>query len=135
MRDLAALRAAPGWNPQSVIAKYFPAVADFYRAVQPEIRAIEARLDDDEARGLDTSCLRQALRELRWRFEYTADAACAAPRRNSLPRPESQGQKSNPTRNASKPLLLKCLRVTVVPLAGEWQRNFEPGLSRDTPQS
>jgi hypothetical protein len=50
-------------------------MADLYRAVQPEIRTIEARLDRDEACGLDTSCLRQALRELRWRFEYTADAA------------------------------------------------------------
>jgi len=57
-----------------VIVAYFPAMADFYRSVQPEIRSIEARLDRVEARGLDTSCLRQALRELRWRLEYTGDA-------------------------------------------------------------
>ena len=50
-------------------------MADLYRAVQPDIRPIEVRLDRDEALGLDTSCLRQALRELRWRLEYTADAA------------------------------------------------------------
>ena len=50
-------------------------MADLDRAVQPEIRPIEARLDREEAQGLDTSCLRQALRELRWRLEYTADVA------------------------------------------------------------
>jgi hypothetical protein len=55
----------------------FPAMVDFYQAVQPDIRAIEVRLDHDEARGLDTSCLRQALRELRWRLEYTSDLASA----------------------------------------------------------
>ena len=52
-------------------------MADLYRAVQPEIRPIEARLDCDEAIGLDTSRLRQALRELRWRLEYTGDPAAA----------------------------------------------------------
>ena len=52
-------------------------MADLYCAVQPEIRPIEARLDRDEAIGLDTSRLRQALRELRWRLEYTADSAAA----------------------------------------------------------
>ena len=67
------LRAPTGWSPQRAIATYFPAMADLYRAVQPDIRPIEARLDHDEALGLDTSCLRQALRELRWRLEYTAD--------------------------------------------------------------
>jgi len=50
-------------------------MADLCRAVQPDIRPIEARLDRDEAVGVDTSCLRQALRELRWRLEYTADEA------------------------------------------------------------
>ena len=60
-----------------MIATCFPAMADLYRDVQPDIRAIEARLDRDEARGLDTSCLRQALRELRWRLEYTSDVAGA----------------------------------------------------------
>jgi hypothetical protein len=48
---------------------------DLYRAVRCEIRPIEIRLDQDEALGLDTSCLRQAVRELRWRLEYTADPA------------------------------------------------------------
>jgi len=52
-------------------------MVDLYCAVQPEIRPIEARLDRDEAIGLDTSRLRQALRELRWRLEYTADSAAA----------------------------------------------------------
>jgi len=69
------LRAPAGWSPQRAIATYFPEMADLYRAVQPDIRPIEVRLDRDEALGLDTSCLRQALRELRWRLEYTADAA------------------------------------------------------------
>jgi hypothetical protein len=68
------LRAQAGWNPQRVISAYFPAMADLCRAVQPEVQAIQASLDRDEARGLDTACLRQALRELRWRLEYTADA-------------------------------------------------------------
>ena len=54
---------------------YFPAMADLCMALQPDIRPIEARLDRDEAVGIDTSCLRQALRELRWRLEYTADVA------------------------------------------------------------
>ena len=67
------LRAPPGWTPQYAIARCFPGVVDLYRALQPEIRLIEARLEHDEARGLDTSCLRQAVRELRWRLEYTAD--------------------------------------------------------------
>jgi hypothetical protein len=48
-------------------------MAELYRTVQPEIRPIEAQLDRDEALGRDTSCLRQALKELRWRLEYTAD--------------------------------------------------------------
>jgi len=48
-------------------------MADLYRAAQLAIRPIVARLDRDEVLGRDTSCLRQALRELRWRFEYTAD--------------------------------------------------------------
>jgi hypothetical protein len=67
------LRAPAGWNPQRAITAYFPAMADLCRAVQPEVQAIQTSLDRDEARGLDTSCLRQALRELRWRLEYTAD--------------------------------------------------------------
>jgi hypothetical protein len=71
------LRAPAAWRPQRAIATYFPAIADLYRAMQPDIRPIEARLDRDEAQGLDASCLRQALRELRWRLEYTADTAAA----------------------------------------------------------
>jgi hypothetical protein len=71
------LRAPARWSPQRAIATYFPAMADLYRAMQPDIRPIEARLDRDEAQGLDASCLRQALRELRWRLEYTADTAAA----------------------------------------------------------
>jgi hypothetical protein len=71
------LRAPAGWSPQRAIAKYFPAMADLYRAMQPDIRPIEARLEHDEALGRATTCLRQALTELRWRLEYTADAAGA----------------------------------------------------------
>jgi hypothetical protein len=70
-----ARRAPVGWSPQQAIAAYFPKTADLARALQPELRAIEARLEHDEAQGLDTSCLRHALRELRWRVEYTADSA------------------------------------------------------------
>jgi hypothetical protein len=47
------------------------------RETQPHIRSIEARLEREEANGRDTSCLRQALRELRWRLEYTANAGDA----------------------------------------------------------
>jgi len=60
------------------MATYFPAMADLYRSVLPDIRPIEAQLDRDEALGRDTSCLRQALREFRWRLEYTADVAGVA---------------------------------------------------------
>jgi hypothetical protein len=77
MKAPATSRAPAGWSPQRAIATCFPATIDFNRAVQPDIRAIEARLDRDEARGLDTSCLRQALKELRWRLEYTSDLAGA----------------------------------------------------------
>jgi hypothetical protein len=69
------LQAPAGWSPQRAMATYFPAMADLYRSVLPDIRPIEAQLDRDEALGRDTSCLRQALRELRWRLEYTADVA------------------------------------------------------------
>src|SRR6266850_5804806 len=68
------LRAPTGWNPQRAITAFFPAMADLCRAVQPELRAIHTSLDREEARSLDTSCLRQALGELRWRLEYTTDA-------------------------------------------------------------
>jgi len=91
------LRAPAGWNPQGVISAYFPAMADLCRAVQPEVQAIQASLDRDEARGLDTACLRQALRELRWRLEYTAHAEGFRANLNrirtlaALPRPLSAG--------------------------------------------
>ncbi|HEY1260267.1 MAG TPA: hypothetical protein VGF34_13550 [Stellaceae bacterium] len=71
------VQAPPGWNAQREIAARFPALAERYRAVLPQMRSLEARLDADEACGRDTSYLRQALAELRWRFEYTADLAGA----------------------------------------------------------
>jgi hypothetical protein len=91
------LRAPTGWNPQRAITAYFPAMADLCRAVHPEVRSIQAGLDRDEARGLDISCLRQALRELRWRLEYTSDAEGARANLDriralaALPRPLSAG--------------------------------------------
>ncbi len=48
-------------------------MAELRVAIQPELRAVESRLDREEARGRDTYWMRQALRELRWRLEYTAD--------------------------------------------------------------
>jgi hypothetical protein len=65
--------APVGWSPQTEFATRCPGIAELRQATQPEIRAIEARLDREEARGCDTSCLRLVLRELRWRLEYTAD--------------------------------------------------------------
>ena len=56
------------------MAVRFPAMAQLRQTTQREIRAMGERLDREEARGCDTSCLRQVLRELRWRLEYTADA-------------------------------------------------------------
>jgi hypothetical protein len=53
-------------------------MARFSRVALPEIVAIEARLDREEARGRDGSSLRLVLRELRWRLEYTADVTAAA---------------------------------------------------------
>src|SRR4029077_19069072 len=79
------------------IATYFPAMATLCQAVQPTLRAIQASLDRDEARGLDASCLRQAMRELRWRLEYTADAEGVRANLDrigtlaALPRPLSAG--------------------------------------------
>jgi hypothetical protein len=66
------------------MAKYFPAMASLYRTIQAEVRPIEARLDREEAEGRDTSCLRQTLRELRWRLEYTADEAALRANRDRL---------------------------------------------------
>jgi hypothetical protein len=73
-----ALQAPEGWSPQATIAACFPAMVELCRAAEPEIRALEARLDRDEAAGRDTSFLRQALGELHWRLQYTGDAAAAA---------------------------------------------------------
>ena len=78
------LRAPSGWSPQQAIARYFPAWAVLYRSVQAEVRPIEARLDREEAEGRDTSCLRQALRELRWRLEYTADEVAVRANRDRV---------------------------------------------------
>src|SRR5262249_55589239 len=78
-------------------------MSELSRAVLPEIRSTEARLDRKEACGYDTSCLRQVLRELRWRLEYTADAGgvrttleriralAAAPSTPSAARPDADG--------------------------------------------
>jgi hypothetical protein len=52
-------------------------MAQFSRSAQPEIAAIEARLDREEAGGRDSAQLRLVLRELRWRLEYTADVPAA----------------------------------------------------------
>ena len=68
-----AAPAPSGWNAQKALAYLFPAVDELRRAIEPEIRAIAARLDRVEARGCDTSRFRQILGELRWRLEYTAD--------------------------------------------------------------
>jgi hypothetical protein len=70
--DFAA-PAPSGWSAQKALAHLFPTVSELRRAIEPEIRAVAARLDRAEARGRDTSCLRQILCELRWRLEYTAD--------------------------------------------------------------
>jgi hypothetical protein len=72
--SLVSVPAPVGWNPQTAIAPRFPEIAELGRAAQPEIQAVEAKLDRHEAAGGDVSCLRQVLRELRWRLEYTADA-------------------------------------------------------------
>jgi hypothetical protein len=63
-----------GCTPQSAIAARFPQIAELRRRMQDEIRGIAAQCDREEARGSDTSCSRQILRELRWRLEYTTDA-------------------------------------------------------------
>jgi len=69
-----AVAASAGWSAQAALANYFPKTVELRRVIEPEIRALAARLDREEARGHDTCCLRQVLRELRWRLEYTADA-------------------------------------------------------------
>lgn len=70
--------APRGWSPQAVLADFCPAMTQLRSAVLPEIRAIERRLDRDEATGGDTCTLRQAIGELQWRLQYTADAVAAA---------------------------------------------------------
>jgi hypothetical protein len=72
-----AVPAPVGWTAQTALANCFPYMAELLREAEPEIRAVAAWLDQEEARGRDTSCLRQILRELRWRLEYTADADAA----------------------------------------------------------
>jgi hypothetical protein len=72
------LRAPRGWSPQASLATRFPAIGQLCRAVLPEIRVLERRLDQDEAAGHDTARLRQAIGELQWRLQYTGDTAAAA---------------------------------------------------------
>jgi hypothetical protein len=80
---LAAAMLAPAhapaqdFEPGVILAKAFPAMRDFRRATKPEITALEARLDADERAGADRSCLRQAVTELRWRLNSTADVPAA----------------------------------------------------------
>ena len=62
-----------GWNPRTAIAMRFPEIVELALSADHEIRTIGAELDRREARGGDTSCPRQVLRELRWRLEYTAN--------------------------------------------------------------
>ncbi len=71
------LPALAGWNPRDVIAAHFPKMAELGRSAEPEIRALEARLDRDEAAGRDTSFLRQTVGEIHWRLQYTGDAVAA----------------------------------------------------------
>jgi hypothetical protein len=70
--------APRGWSPQSILAGYFPAIAELCRTIFPEIRAVEGLLDREEAAGGDTVRPRQAIGELQWRLQYTGDAAAAA---------------------------------------------------------
>jgi hypothetical protein len=72
------LRPPRGWSPQAALAARYPAIGRLCRAALPEIRALERRLDGEEAAGRDTVRLRQAIGELMWRLQYTGDAAAAA---------------------------------------------------------
>ncbi|MBV9199338.1 MAG: hypothetical protein JO320_20435 [Alphaproteobacteria bacterium] len=65
--------APAGWTPQAAIIARFPEIAELARQADPEIQRSEAELDRREASGEDASCVRQILRELRWRLQYTAD--------------------------------------------------------------
>jgi hypothetical protein len=78
MQRLAPAPPPPvGWRPQDAIAMHFPAIAALWRAVEPELRDIEAELDRAETAGHDRSLSRQALGEALWRLQYTADAQAA----------------------------------------------------------
>jgi hypothetical protein len=62
---------------QAIIAARFPAIAAAHAAGLPRIRVLERRLLAEDEQGIDNSALRQAVREWRWRLEYTGDAAAA----------------------------------------------------------
>ncbi|MBO0739090.1 MAG: hypothetical protein J2P48_21500 [Alphaproteobacteria bacterium] len=86
------------------VADRFAAITRLRQATEPQIRSIGERLDRVEARGCDTSYLRQILRELRWRLEYTADegAARAALRRlRTLVKLPSPPSAANPDEDGS----------------------------------
>ncbi len=70
-------RPPAGWRPQPALGHYFPAMAELCLQVDPELRRLEVLLDGAEAVGRDTSFLRQALGEVRWRLQYTGDLAAA----------------------------------------------------------
>jgi hypothetical protein len=88
------------WGPRNC----FPRMAALGRALQPEIHAIGARLDQEEAQGHDTSYLRQILRELRWRLEYTADedgARATIERMRHMAASASRGSAASPGEDGS----------------------------------
>ena len=90
--------APVGWCPQAVIAAVIPDITELCREAQDEMRTFEAKLDREEAEGRDSSCLRQILRELRWRLEYTADADAI---RRTLARLRAGGARLSPPTGAA----------------------------------
>ena len=60
-------------SPLSAIAEHFPAMRELWGTMLPEILALAARLERAEMASADKSCVRQALIEVRWRLESTAD--------------------------------------------------------------
>ena len=72
--SLAPAAQAQTDDPQEVIAAHFPEMKELRRTLMPEIKALEARLEQVETTGTDTSCVRQALIEIRWRLQSTGDA-------------------------------------------------------------